>query len=73
MVAWIDRLLARLQSNPEEYEQTRCDLCGGTGIWIGLRPHDVSEPKPVGFYRGDHCPRCHGKGWLSVKRQEPWC
>ena len=71
MFWWLDRLLHGPQVNPEEYEQVRCDLCGGTGIWAGLRPHGLSEPRPASFYIGDHCPRCRGKGWIPVKRQEP--
>jgi hypothetical protein len=62
--AWARRLLRPPQVNPEEYERVRCDLCNGTGIWIGLREHSLSEPKPVGFYEGDHCPKCCGEGWL---------
>jgi hypothetical protein len=71
VVAWIDRLLHRRQINPEEYEQRRCDLSEGTGIWIGLRPHGLSGPKPVDNYIGGHCPRCRGKGWITVRREEP--
>ncbi len=70
-IAWIRRLLSRPQVNPEEYERVRCDLCNGTGIWIGLREHSLSEPNPVGFYAGDHCPKCCGEGWLTVKRPGP--
>ncbi len=69
MTAWFDRLLHRQTRNPEEYERVRCDLCSGTGIWLGLQPHNATEPNPVHFYRGDHCPRCHGDGWLEVKRE----
>jgi hypothetical protein len=60
---WLRKLVGRgPQLNPEEYERVRCDRCHGTGRaqqfgggW------DTSCEIP--------CGKCHGKGWLMVRRQ----
>ena len=58
------RRLLRKDINPEEYERVRCDLCRGTGLPI------VNGRPTAGWLVPRHCGRCHGKGWLLVKKTE---
>ena len=50
------------QYHPEEYERVPCDLCNGTGGGRGLLTPEEA------IYPGNRCPRCHGQGWLMVKK-----
>jgi DnaJ-class molecular chaperone len=64
-MAWLARLLGREQLNPEEYERARCDECDGKGVLLSLS-HGTYE----GHVETRTCWKCHGKGYLIVKRAE---
>jgi hypothetical protein len=60
---WLSRWFGRDPSpNPEEYKRVRCDLCNGTGGARTFVTHDEA------VYPGNYCSRCHGQGWLMVKK-----
>ena len=50
--------------NLEEFERLRCDACDGTGKAKRL------SGKHVFYSTITPCGKCHGKGWLLVKRAE---
>ena len=49
--------------NPDEHERVRCDACDGTGKY---RERFEGQWR----YSMDSCWKCHGKGWLLVKRSD---
>jgi DnaJ-class molecular chaperone len=66
-VSKVIELLGRLTGrrpplSPEEYERVRCDVCQGKGMTQKLGAFGTS-----GSFHA--CWKCHGKGWLTVKRE----
>ena len=63
-MGWLQDLFGK-SLNPEEFERVRCDRCDGTGHpptgYSGLH----SEYRNYGI----PCGKCHGKGYLMVKRE----
>jgi DnaJ-class molecular chaperone len=63
-MGWLRKLLGREQVNPEEYEQVRCDVCGGEGMtMLGSPVHPADQ-----HTTSHQCWKCGGKGRLLVKR-----
>lgn len=54
------RLFQRL--NPAAYERVKCDFCNGSGFELADGKPRFSSSGPV------RCEKCHGKGWLIVKK-----
>lgn len=53
---WLRGLFGLERLNPEDWERVRCDACRGTG---GIRTRGANV---------HWCWKCHGKGWLMVRR-----
>ena len=71
-MTFLRRLFGKEPINPEEYERVRCELCGGSGVRAAStmpRPLVRSFDSGVAYRpRVRKCGKCHGKGWLLVKK-----
>ena len=59
-MTFLRRLFGKKPINLEKYERMPCDLCDGSGLF-GDAAGAHGNPSR-------RCPRCHGKGWLLVKK-----
>ena len=64
-MTFLRRLFGKLL-NPEKYERVQCDACDGRGVVLSTLLTQVDG----GHVETHRCWKCHGKGWLMVKRSD---
>ena len=62
-MTWLRRLFGK-DVNPDEYDRVPCDACGGKGVMLSTLPTQVDG----GHVETHGCWKCHGKGWVRVKK-----